>query len=203
MGMMRTLFGPSREEIWKQLSAEIGAEYTPGDFWTGAKVRADHGQWVVTLDNYTVSTGKATVTYTRMRAPYINPDGFRFTIYRHGFFSELGKFMGMQDVTVGYEDFDRDFVIKGTDREKLRKLFANDRLRELISAQPNVYLKVSDDEGCFGTHFPEGVDELYFAVGEVIKDPQRLRLLFDLFSETLDDLCRMGSAYDRDPGIKL
>jgi len=41
--MLRRLFGPSREEIWRQLSAEIGAEYVER-FWKGDKVEATHGE---------------------------------------------------------------------------------------------------------------------------------------------------------------
>ena len=48
-----------------------------------------------------------------MRAPYVNPDGFRFTIYRQGVFSDIGKWLGMQDVTVGCPEFDEAFIIKG------------------------------------------------------------------------------------------
>jgi hypothetical protein len=37
----------------------------------------------------------------------------------------------------------------------------------------------------------------------VIKDVDRLKRLYDLFSETLDELCRMGSANEKNPGVKL
>ena len=47
-----------------------------------------------------------------------------------------------------------------------------------------MYLTVKDDEGWFGTSFPEGVDELFFRVGGVIKDVERLKSLYDLFAET-------------------
>jgi hypothetical protein len=36
----------------------------------------------MTLDTYTVHTGHAHFTYTRMRAPFVNPEGLRFTAYR-------------------------------------------------------------------------------------------------------------------------
>ena len=36
---------------------------------------------MVTLGTYVVSTGKSTVTYTRMRPPYVNPDGFQFNLF--------------------------------------------------------------------------------------------------------------------------
>ncbi|HTS17459.1 MAG TPA: hypothetical protein VMP11_07795 [Verrucomicrobiae bacterium] len=40
-------------------------------------------------------------------------------------------------------------------------------------------------------------------MGGVIKDVERLKRLYDLFAETLDELCRTGSASARDPGVKL
>ena len=139
MSMLRDLFGPSRDEIWQQFAAAVGGSLTEGGFMKGgSKVQAAHGQWMVTLDNYVVSTGKSAVIFTRMRAPYVNPDGFQFTIYRRGIFSDLGKWLGMQDVNVGVPQFDADFVIKGNDEAKLRRLFADARLRDLINAQPNI-----------------------------------------------------------------
>ena len=156
------------------------------------------------LDTYTVSTGKNRVTYTRMRTPYLTPDGFRFTVYREGIFSEIGKWFGMQDVTVGYEDFDRDFVIKGNDEARLRQLFSNQKIRELIAAQPQIHFSVVDDDGNFWTkRFPEGVDELRFSVMGIIRDLERLKLLYELFAETLDELCRMGSASEQRPPVAL
>jgi hypothetical protein len=203
MNTLRKLFGPSKEELWRQLSAEIGANYVQGRFWNGDKVEASHDEWTITLDTYTVSTGKAAIVYTRLRAPYVNSDHFRFSIYRRGLFSGIAKWLGMQDVEVGHADFDRDFVIKGSDEVKLRTLFDDPRLRELIAAQPQIYLTVKDHEGLFGAHFPADTDELCFQVVGIIKDVERLKLLFELFAETLDQMCHIGSANEERPKVKL
>jgi hypothetical protein len=204
MSFWQSLFGPSKDEIWKQFSDAVGGNFTEGGFWNGSKVEASHGQWIVTLDTFAVSNGKSSTTYTRLRAPYASPDGFYFKIYREGVFSSLGKMLGMQDVTVGYPEFDEQFIIKGNDEAKLRRLFANEKIRELISEQPGIQFSVRDDDQKFwAQNFPEGVDELYFQDMGVIKDIDRLKLLYDLFSETLDELCRMGSASDKDPDVKL
>jgi len=206
MSFLRKLFGPSKQEIWQQFCATTGSSYiSSNSIWKGDKVEARHGEWTVTLDTFVVSTGKSSVPFTRMRAPYINPDGFRFTIYRKGIFSDLGKQLGIQDVTVGHPEFDEAFIIKGNNEQKLRRLFANPKIRELIAAQPAIRFSVVDDEHKFwsGSGFPEGVDELHFHTAGVIKDVARLKLLYDLFSETLDELCRIGSAYENDPQVKL
>lgn len=204
MGFLTGVFGPGREEVWKQLCAEIGADFVDGGFWKGDKVQAHVKSWTITLDTYTVSSGHSHVTYTRMRAPFVSNDGLRFRIYRKGFFSGLGKALGMQDIEVGQSlHFDDDFIIKGNDEAKIRALFANPEICRLIQEQPQVRLELKDDEGFFRHHFPEGVDELHFQVVGVIKDVQRLKQLFDLFAEVLEELYRMGSASEQDPGVAL
>jgi hypothetical protein len=197
-------FGPSQDEVWRQLSEEIGAEFVQGGFWKGgSKVQAQVGPWTVTLDTYTVSSGHSHVTFTRMRAPYVNPEGFRFTVYRKGCFSNLGKLLGMQDIEVGDPEFDEAFNIKGNDEDRVQVLFSAPKIRQMIQDQPKIRLTVKDSEGRFGPKFPEDVDELHFQVVGVIKDVERLKALFDLFAAVLDQLCRIGSAYKQEPGVEL
>lgn len=204
MGLLRDLFGPSKEEVWSQLAKQIGADFTDRGFWGGGGiVRAQVGEWTVTLDTYTVSRGKHRHTYTRLRAPFVNADGFRFQVYRDNFLWKIGKAFGMQDVEVGHAEFDDAFVIRGSDESRLRQLFADDQVRDLLRRQPEVCFEVRDDEGFFATKFPQGVDELHFRVRGVVTDVARLRALFDLFAATLDRLTRIGSAYRRDPGVRL
>jgi hypothetical protein len=200
---LRELFGPSRDEIWSQLSQEVGADYQKGGFFTSGKVIVTHKQWEITVDTYTVSDGKTSHTYTRLRAPYVNQDGFRFNIYRKSVFSGLGKRLGMQDIEIGDAFFDEEFIIQGTPEDQVRRLLQNADICQRIQNQPNIHFQVKDDEGWFRKKFPEGVDELYFQPYGVIKDQQRLKDLFDLFAAVLDELCRMGSAYTSEPGVSL
>ena len=192
-------FGPSKDEVWRQLSEEIGAEFVEGGFWKGNKVQAHVGPWTVTLDINKDGDSQA----TRLRAPYVNPEGFRFTIYRKGFFSDLGKLLGMQDIEVGDPEFDEAFIIKGNDEDRVRVLFSDRKIRQMIQDQPQIRLEVKDSEGWFGPKFPDDVDELHFQVVGVIKDVQRLKALFDLFAAVLDQLCWIGSAYKGEPGVTL
>jgi hypothetical protein len=196
-------FGPTKDEVWQELCQELGADFVTGGFWKGSKVQAHVGPWTITLDTYTVSAGESAETYTRIRAPYVNRDGFRFTIHRTGFLSNVALRLGMQDIEVGDPEFDEAFVIQADDELKARDLFANPRLRALFLAQPRMRLEIKDDEGWFRARFPEGVDEVHFRAGGVIKDIERLKGLFELFVETLNQLCRIGSATKEDPGVEL
>jgi len=199
----RRWFGSCKAEIWRQLADTIGGEYVESTWGAGDKVVATHGQWTFTLDTYAVSAGESIMIYTRLRAPYINPDGFRFHIYRRGFFTELGKKLGMQDIEIGAEPFDHDFVIKSNDEERVKTLFADPELRRQLSALPQVSLEVKDSEGWFGPSFPDDVDELFLNIAGTIKDIAVLQGLFELFATTLDRLCEIGSAYADDPEIQL
>ena len=203
MSSLKKVFGPSHDEVWRQLSEEIGGEFVPGGVVEPAKVKARVRDWTVTLDTYTVSHNNLTAMFTRIRAPYVNPDNFRFTIYRRSVFSNLGKFFGTQDIEIGDRDFDEAFIIKSNDEGKVRRLFQMAQLRKMVDSQTQIYLTVKEDKGWFGADFPEGVDELYFQVASVIRDVVRLKSLYLLFAQTLHSLCCIGSAYEEDPRVEL
>ena len=42
-------FGPSKDDVWRQLSQEITAEFVEGDFSTVSKVQTHVSPWIVTL----------------------------------------------------------------------------------------------------------------------------------------------------------
>jgi hypothetical protein len=197
------IFGPSRKEIWRKLSEEIDARFVDGGWWKSDKVQVDHGGWTLTLDTYVVPAGKVMLVFTRMRAPFVNPTGFRFRVYRTSIFTGLGKLFGMQDIEIGDPPFDDGFVVQATDESRVRELLRSPKLRDLITQQKDIQLSVKDDEGMFGTKFPEGVDELLFVSLGIIKDTDRLKLLYELFTETLGELVRIGAASDTPPNVTV
>jgi hypothetical protein len=226
MGILRKIFGPSKDEVWRIFSKEIGARFIEASLWKGgSKVEAKVKNWTLVLDLYSLD-GK--IWYTRMRAPYVNKDGFRFTLYEASFFSRMGKFFGMQDIEVGnpdlgelkplfgvqshldgkdieigHQDFDKDYVIRSNSEARVRALFGNLRIRELIRDHRWLHFEILDNEGRYGVKFPEGVDELLFQVVGEIKDLEKLRSIYELFAETLNHLCHIGSAYEDDPKLSL
>jgi len=90
MSLLKKIFGSSRKEIWAQIANDIGGEYKDVGFWKGDGISYFYGEWEIILDTYTTSDSDSNVntstTYTRMRAPFFNRDGFYFQVYRAGFF---------------------------------------------------------------------------------------------------------------------
>lgn len=208
MGLLYNIFGPSREEVWIQLEREINARLIFEErFLTNeAKVVLEHKNWTIILDVFYRSSGKSSTPYTRMRCAYINKDDFRFTIYPAGLFTDLSKYFGMQDIEIEDKIFDDTFVLKSKNPDQIRALFKDKNIKNDFLALANLsqfQVKVQDDEGFWGQSFPDGVDELYLEVVGVIKDVEKLKIMFKLFAEIMDRLCEIGSAYETRPEINL
>ncbi len=198
------LFGKSIKEVWRQLSDDINANYYEGTLFIGPRIWYTHNKWTIYLDTYTVSTGKSSTTYTRMRVPFINLKQFKFKIYRKSVFSNIGKALGMQDIQIGYDDwFDRDFIIKGNNELLLVRLLQNHNIRNLIEKQKNIVLEIKDNEGKFGPKFNENESVLSFMANGVIKDIDRLKNLFYLFEKLIDEFEIIGITINQTPEVKL
>jgi hypothetical protein len=198
---------PSSRQVWSQLAKEIGAQYweQPADYndfgGDGRTVLLTIEGWTIWLEAHSAPGtpvhpgGPETV---RMRAPYENKDGFRFAISRKHFLTGVGKFLGMQDIEIGDPAFDDEFVIKGNDEVKVRALFADPRLRQLIQEQPYVSLQNGENAILPGSNSLEvraPRNELYFQLGyDQATDMTRLKSLFELFTELLRQLRSIGSA---------
>lgn len=197
------LFGPGLNEIWEELSDEINGQFIEGGFFSTPKVIKQFDYWLVTLDTYTVSTGKSSVTYTRLRAPFINKKNLHFNIYREGIFSGLGRLLGMQDIIIGIEDFDNEFVVKSNSEDLIIQLLSNEKVRYLIEAIQDIELEIKDNEGFFGTSFPEEVDELYFTASGTVEDIEELKKVFDLFQVILNEMSNLDIVEKKKVDIQL
>ena len=72
-------------------------------------VTFDHGSTWVRVDIHSTG-GKHPTHYTQVHIGWPEP-GFRMEVYPEGFFNRIGKFLGMEDVEIGSQDFDRDYII--------------------------------------------------------------------------------------------
>ena len=186
--MFKDLFGIDTAGLWQRLAAEIGGTFV-ADFWRDNRVLWRHRQWTIILDIYHHGKGQRD---TRLRVSFCSRDGFWFTLYPHGLLSNAGKWLGMQDIEVGHESFDAEFIIKGSDPVKVRKLFANDRIRFLVESLPAIHFSITDHDHSFWG-LPPGVDELCLTTPDDLRDLVQLKMLFELFAETLDELERLGT----------
>lgn len=195
---------PGDLEVWNHLAEEIGGQFwgaTPEYITRGGVGNTVHlkvERWSIFLEAFTdrpLADAGSGSEYVRMRAPYEDKDGFRFTIHRGHILTGIGKLFGAQDVETGDPAFDDEFVIKSNDEAKARDLFANPRLRQLIQAQPYIFFQARDSEAPPGSPLLGAAStELYFLLRyDQTKEIARLKALFELFAETLRQLHAIGS----------
>jgi len=188
-------------DVWHQLCRKLDGEFVEREGWRQDKVLVHVGRWTVTLDVHSEPGYKHETYYTRFRAAYINPDGFRFNIYHQSVWSGIAGLLGAQDVKTGHPEIDGAFVIKANDEKKIKLLLDNPELRRLLAAEPACHLQVRDSGDWFALQFPEGVDELVLEVEGRVESLERLERLYALFAETLHTLSHIGSAYEQDPNL--
>jgi hypothetical protein len=189
---MRRLLGRSaRDEAWRTVATRENGEVVAGKN-SLKQVRFPHRAWTVILDQYTVSTGKSSTTYTRMRVIVPARRDFRFGLRRENFMTRIGKFFGMRDVETANPLLDRDYLVRTNDEAMIRSLIASSRIPELLTQQPSGTLELAKFRGRWRNR-PENVSELRWVTASVLTDPYRLTLLVQVFRETLDRLSRIGA----------
>jgi hypothetical protein len=99
----------------------------------------------VLVDHYTVSTGKSSQTFTRLRATAPHAGALRLKVSPRHLLSGLGRALGFQDVTTGDGPFDEAFVVKASD-EQLARSWLTPAVREAIAQSVKYGFSIKDGE---------------------------------------------------------
>lgn len=176
MEEVKHITGNSEEEVWAQINHDLAAN--PDTLEYRVLIHQQTREILLDIDidlGGGFEGGYATTIFsTSLR----NRDGFRFALHEEGFFDDLGKFFGMQDVQVGYPDFDKRLVIKTNDEARVRTVFTSAEVREaLLSLKDFTFEIVLPDSS--DSSSDDSVLELIIEEG--ITDPVKLRQLYHAF----------------------
>ena len=205
-----------QEAAWKRLATEIDGELITrrerGRRFLGRHMQlavvAKVGTFPIALD-LKLEAGADTVPswfVTRIRAPYVARDAFSFSVQRvrarlsdGALLRGMAKLSGRHKVEAGDLGFDRDFLITANDTAKARALLADPRIRGLIQSQPSLDISAARPAWRLFKKSSQRLSVLRFEEEGVITDVQRLKSLFELFQETLNELCQIGAASQEEP----
>jgi hypothetical protein len=109
----------------------------------------------------------------------VSPD-YRFALHDETFLDEIGKFFGMQDVVIGYPEFDDLLIIKTDNEEMTRQIFSNQQARITIQSLKNFSLYLDPTE--------EGTANLHLMINEGITDTHLLQELHAAFVSILNEI---------------
>ncbi|MCA9489950.1 MAG: hypothetical protein KC621_08505 [Myxococcales bacterium] len=95
------------------LADEVGGDVAQGS-WGSPRVEADVDGLTLVVDTYTVSTGKSSATYTRVRVTGGQPSNLKLS--SEGVMASIGKTITGDNVEVGDPSFDGSVFVRGIPR---------------------------------------------------------------------------------------
>lgn len=201
MGLLKKITGPGQWETWNQLANNLNGKFIEGGFWKKDKVVYKFKGWEITLDTFANAKGRSGSIYTQIRAPFKRkPDGFRFFIYKESYLSSFGKILGMQDLEVGHEKFDKEFIVQANNQQHISTLFSHEDIRSMITSQKDVHYKITELDFIEGVNAKD-IDQLTYEALGVIKDMETLKSLLAAFEHTLTVLHEMNCIPSESPEI--
>src|ERR1700748_1175434 len=149
MEQQKTITGTTEAEIWSQIDADLGDGEDIFDYDVIIEKNGNRTEMLIEIDlGGGFEGGYASTTFTAQIADARN---FRFAVHEDDFIDDIGKFLGMQDVIVGYAELDHHLVIKTNDETKVKELFTDSEVRA-------VFEKLDDFDFGIRMHHIEGHD---------------------------------------------
>lgn len=168
----------SEDEIWEKIAEQLKNETENKSY--SALIEDGQFRILLDIDSNEDSDQDDDSLLTSFTSKLTDEQPIRFSITRQGFKGELRKLFGMQDLIIGFAEFDNKFIIKGNEEENVKRIFANEELRDTLLKLDNFIFEIREHK--IGAH-KEVV--LVLDVLEVVNDPLRLRILYKYFKFVL------------------
>jgi hypothetical protein len=189
-------FARHLENVWEQLAGHVHGQFTQGGTWKTDKIRIESEDWIVTLEMRSVPGFKSEELFTRLRAPLVNPDRFRFTVHPRSLLSRAAVALGLSPVESDDRQLEKHYVIHSNDHERVREVFADEEVRARLLRRGDATIWVGSDEESRPDASPDDVDELCCEVPDSVDDLEALEGLYRLFASVLQKTCNVVSAYE-------
>jgi hypothetical protein len=201
-GFLDGLSGETQDADWKRLAKEIGGEFVPGvrdDWGSPSKVVCRVRRWTIILEAFKYSARSdpgSYVMHTRIVADFLTDDYFHFEVSPQGTLDDLKSFFGFDrhDVRIGDENLDGKYVFYGSDAEQTRQLFANENLRRMLAwFDGGIAYGVRGADEMLSRTYRKRSFQLFYDYPGLVYDITKLRVIIELFGETLKQLQAIGS----------
>jgi hypothetical protein len=132
----------SEDEIWKIIADQLTNKKDDLDYT--AQFSTDAHCVTLDIDIHPDRGEDNDKPLTSFSAELPNETSFRFNIEKQGLKHEIGKLFGMQDVIVGYPEFDKKFLIQTNDVDKVKKVLSNAEVSNELLKHPIVDFKIRE-----------------------------------------------------------
>lgn len=155
---------PAPETIWKLFADEQNGKYVEWKFYHSDKSVFTTAGFQMIFDAYyaykTVEGFTQKGTYTRIIVPYKSEDGFRFEVAPADWLAKLMKPFSNNRVSTGNMIFDKTFVVKTNEKNKMTIFLHNEQLLRRLLEFPKFNLQISSTRGVWEEELPKDQYEL-------------------------------------------
>jgi hypothetical protein len=189
------------KSVWMDLAEETNGQFAEGPHGTTVRVPMEQTPWTVTIKLIEHGPKKQTV----IAVPFKADKDFSFAVHNKTWIEEVAKPFGLQDIEIGDQQFDAEYIIKGNNVELVKELLTADGLKDLIWDQKHVRLAIHKDTAQLAQYgsVPAGIHVLSLVEDSAINSFERLAGLRELLRATLYELNRIGVAAKANPGFVI
>ena len=177
----KVITGTTSDEIWQQIEGDFAQN--PDLFEYSVVIEQKDRSVALDIDIDLGGGFEGGYALTRFVANLKSFDDFRFSLHRQDFIDGIGKFLGMEDITLGYPEFDKQIIVKTNHSERLQDIFSDSAIRETIQSLPEFTFHI-------GYHHSGNTEVesafLELRIDDGITDPASLRRIYNTFILVLD-----------------
>lgn len=144
MQLEKQISGQTVDEVWSQINADFAETDILTDYH--AVIHQDGHNIVFDIDIDFGGGFEGGYEVTSLVAD-LPSTSFRFAIHPQDFLYEIGKLLGVQDVTIGFPEFDKNVIVKTNDEQQVKQLFADPAIREVFQSLSGYSLSIREEEG--------------------------------------------------------
>lgn len=193
------------KSVWMEFAEEHQGSFDEGQKVFVMRVPLTGKPWTITFHMHQKGVGGAVTDSSAVFLPFKAKGSFSFDLHNRSLAGDVGKVFGGQDIEIGEDEFDRDYIIKGSDEKLVKQIFAGSRVQELIKLQPHIKLFIQDEPKELAEHgtVPPGIHVLAFKVKDAINSYERLTLVYDLMLSVLEEMTACDLASPQDPNFEI
>jgi hypothetical protein len=193
------------KSVWMEFADEHQGSFDDGQKVFVMRVPVQGKPWNITFHMQQKGVGGAVTDSSAAFLPFKAKGPFSFDLHNRSLVGDASKIFGAQDIQIGEDEFDREYIIKGSDENAVKRIFGSQRIQELIKLQPHIKLYIQDEPKELAEHgtVPPGIHVLAFRDKAAINSYERLTLVHDLMLATLDEMMTNDLASPQDPNFDI
>lgn len=181
MEILRKFSGETEAEIWQQITTDLQQQ---GELLEYSAAITQKDRTIYLEIDIDLGGGfESGYETTRFLAPLHSHPTLRLHIHPEDWISEIGKFLGMEDVELGFPRMDKAYIVKTNQPETLKALFSDEEIRGMIRKYADCDLRIITTK-----ENDEEVTSLSLLYEDAIIDPVALREIYHIMYQLAEQI---------------